>query len=90
MFLVFLYFIVIVKACKFNACICGDGVVICERTDEMDPYFSRDEVIEMERLEITDTQLLWFADKCGSFPRLQGIYFRDKTACPPHTCVPCL
>jgi hypothetical protein len=86
----FLCVISIVKSCTFNDCICGNGVVICETTDETEPYFSSDELIETEQLEITNSQRIWFEAKCDSFPRLQGVLFRDKTSCPSHTCVTCL
>jgi hypothetical protein len=80
----------IARGCKFNDCICGDDTVICEITDVADPFFSRDEEIEVESLQITDSQRTWFSEKCGTFPRLQTVQFRDKTGCPLHSCVQCL
>ena len=80
----------IVNGCSFNDCICEDGLVICELDDDSRPYFSDDELIDTESLHITGTQKEWLNDQCGAFQRLQTVVFRDKTACPSQSCVPCV
>ena len=83
-------YIVIVSGCDFNDCICGNGLVICEKEDDSQPFFSQDEQIETVSLHITSNQKEWFKDHCDTFGRLHTVVFRDHTACPSHTCVPCL
>lgn len=79
-----------VRCCDFNDCICGSDIVICEVTDDSQPIFNDDELIQTESMQITDTQKQWFKQKCDSFPRLQNVMFRDNSRCPTDTCVPCL
>ena len=87
--LVYLY-LVIVSGCDFNGCICGDGLVICEKDDDSYPFFSEDELIETVSLHITASQKDWLEDRCVTLPRLQTVVFWDRSSCPAHTCVTCL
>jgi len=88
-FLLCVGFITIINGCYYNDCNCIDEVVYCELTDDSELLFSFDEMIDIEELDITRTQIEWITNQCATFPRLSRVLLLDGSLCPQDLCVPC-
>jgi hypothetical protein len=86
----FLLIFGLINACSYNDCICVDEMVGCELTDESEPLFSREELLEIRHLQVTATQTAWIITQCPNFPRLQRVKLIDGSKCSGRLCVECV